>query len=633
MNKPFYPDARLNAAICSEINEQNNNYEGKMAQRLARWVETAELYCGKTSTLKDNSKLSPNSSELYKACRAIANMQYRMLTSQKPFFELEPLDIIGYADPAKILKSEHYVTNQLDLCRFGKGLYRSLVQLDLYGSVAVHQQYEPLRASFLGKKRFITSFRPVSLINCAFSLDAYDIEESSFVCLNDIQARSSLNKLLLNDPNGEIYNFKGIHDALNQPEYSPKVNQWVIQRMAWSGYVSVNFQGGIERSTYYGPLECMNDGEEYAVEVVNRQFVIRMEAYEGLRPVRIATVNTLDVEPLGNGLGDQFRPLLGQLDDVRSSLLNTVTFAGANMWAKQKGLSDEDMEFAVRNLGIINMENPSTMMSLAPNPQTMGTLAVYESSLVNQFRQGSGATDTLQALVSGDSATATEVSLSMNEAVRNISVGAEQVAPILVGDAIKQILQNGQKYQTKPFTLSINHTPITINPSDLLIDVDVRVKTMTDQDFRPAKINRLMTAVSLMINTPPNALTGLKLDPTPVITEVLKLLDVPNFNQSVQRITDADLVRASVMKQMENANMQPGGQPNSGELPAERRLSNEKPGRTETRNLNRNMALPSAENVATTPVGPVLQAPGDQSTTLSAVRSATTDADRTILKR
>jgi hypothetical protein len=604
-----------------------------MATRLARWVEIAEMYQGKTSTARQNAKLSPNSMELYKAVRAISNMQYRMLTSQKPFFELAPLDVLGYADPSKILKSEHYVTNQLDLSRFSKGLYRTLVMLNLYGSVAVHSQYEPLRSSFLGKKRYITSYRPVSLINCAFSLDAYDIEESGWVAISDIQSKSVLHKLLSHDPDGEIYNLKAIHAALNEDDYVPAVNTWVTQRMAWSGYVNSNFSGGIDRCNYYGPLECRNDGEEYAVEMVNGKHIVRCEAFEGIRPVRIGTINNLDVEPLGNGQGDQFRPMLNQLDEVRSSLLNTITFAGANMFAKQKAFGEESMEFAIRNFGILNLENPD-LRPVGPNPNTIAALTGYEGALINQFRQGSGATDTLQALVSGESATATEVSLSMNEAVRNISVGSEQIAPVLVGDHIKMILQNGQKYQTRPFTLVINQTPITINPSDLLVDVDVRVKTMTDQDFRPAKINKLMAAAQLILQTPVNPVTGLKLDPAPVIKEILKLLDVPQYDQTVGKVNDEDLIRANVMAQMSNANTVAGQQAGTGATtPAERRLDNQQPGRHEQRTLNKNMALPAAEAVQNTPAGQVLQAPGDISQSLQSIRSSNFNAAQDAINR
>ena len=638
MNKTITPDSIKSQQITYEINEKITNYESRMSKRLIRWVETAELYAGKTSITRENSKLSPNSSELYKAVRAISNMQYRMLTGQKPWYELECMDIMGYDDPNskrppdyKLLKTEHYIGNQLELSRFNKGLYRALVQLNLYGSVAIHEQYEPLRASFLGRKRFITSYRPVSLINCAFELSSYDIEESGWVAISDIQAKTTLNKIKSHDPDGKLYNLTEVDKVLNSPDFAPKVNMWVTQRMVWSGYIDAQFKGGIERRTYYGPLECMNDHEEYCIEIINREHIIRMEAFEGIRPVRVATVNTLDVEPHGNGLGDQFRPLLSKIDESESSLLNMITLAGASMFAKQKSLEDEDMEFNVRTLGILNLNNPE-LHAISPDPNNIKAVAEYNGMKVQNFRQGSGATDTLQALVSGESATATEVSLSMNEAVRALSVASEIVAPILCADHIKVILQNAQKYNTEPFVLHINGIPATILPSDLLIDVDVRVKTMTDQDFRPAKLARLREGIQLMMSGGPNAIPGKKINPGPAILEYLKTLDVPDFRESIQDLTPDDLMQINMMAQMQNPQAgAPQGGPEAGGA-QEQRVNGERPGKHEQRVLNRNMGTPMNTDILHTPVGGVLSAQGDQQNSTMAIRRASVGADEKILR-
>jgi hypothetical protein len=621
-NKTFRPTAEKKAKICQEVIGKITNYEARMTNRLARWVEYAELYCGKTSTLKENSKNSPNSTELYKAVRSMSNMIIRMLLGQKPAFELSALDIIGHSDPNKLIKAEHYVTNQMDLARVDKNMKRAIDQLLLYGSVAVHHPFEPLRASFLGRKRYITSYRPVSLINCAFALDAYDIEESGWIGLSDIQSKAELAKLKSHDLEGKMYDLGEIAKAEAQSAYTPRVNTWVSQRMAWQGYVNQNFEGGMERTTYYGPLDCMNDGEEHCVEIVNREFIIRMESYDGVRPVSVTTINTLDVEPLGNGLGDMFRPLLLQLDETRLSLLNTITLAGANMFAKQKSLTDEDMDFAIRNFGIVNLENPN-IVPISPNPATVAHIAGYEQSLIQQFRQASGATDTLQAVVSEDQSTATAVSLAMNESVRNLSVQAQCNAPTLLKQYVQLCLQNAQKYVTEPFVLSIHNAPITIIPSDLLIDVDVRIKTTTDQDFRPAKIKNLMSAAQLMMAAGPNAIPGYKINAGPTITEILKLLDVPQFYDSVTPLTEEDLLQMKLMSEMQTATSEqeePGEQAGGGAQGE--RARGERPGKGEQRVMNKNMNTPMAEKTMQTPVGQVLTAPGSENSTTQAVRSA-----------
>lgn len=626
-NKTYRPDTNKAHKIVAEVMGKVTSYESRMTNRLANWIQMAELYSGKLSTSKENAVNSPNSAELYKAIRAMRNMLMRMLLGQKPCFELESMDIIGFEQPERLLKAEHYVTNQMDLARFDKGLARTLDQLLLYGSVAVHNPYEPLRASFLGRRHYVTKYRPISLINCAFSLDAYDIEESGWVALSDVQSSTELDKLAHHDPDGKVYDRAAIASAKAQSGYTPQVNTWVTQRMAYQGYVNTNFTGGIERTTYYGPLDCLNDKEEYCVEIVNRQHIIRMEAYDGLRPVRIATIDNIDVEPLGNGMGDKFKPLLNKIDNTESALLNMVTLAGANMYAKQKSLTDEDMEFTLRQFGIMSLENP-ILNPIAPDPRNLMAVANYAADQVQKFRQASGATDTLQALVSGDQATATATSLAMNEAVRNLSVLAQCLSPVLVQDYVKQILQNVQKYNTEPFVININGAPVTILPSELLIDLNVRVKTSTDQDFRPTKLMRLREGIQLMAMFGPNAIPGKKMNPGPALMEYFKELDVPRYTESIQDVTDQDLLAMRMQAEMgAPAQAGQGGEEEAGEDRGEARVAAGKPGRHERRELNRNMSVPMAEQTMQTPAGQVLTAPGDSSETFKTIRRSGVGAE------
>jgi hypothetical protein len=636
--------------VLDEVFGKIKAYEDKMSYRLARWTEIAELHQGKTYTTQNDIKISPNSAELYKAVRAMTRMQYRMLTGQRPFFSLDAADVIGHADPYKLLKSEHYISDQLECSHYNRGLEKALTHLNLYGTTCVHSTYEPMKVNFFGRSKYVTTFRPVSLINCAFAIDGYDLESCGWVALSDIQAPIYIHKIKRADPKGEVYDMAELEKALNDNEYHPEVNMWVRQRMAWSGYIEQDFRDGREHTTYYGPLDCLYDGIEYCVEIINRKYIIRCEVYPGIRPVRIATINTLDIEPLGNGLGDQFRPLLQQLDDARSKLLNLITVAGANMWAKQKSLTDEDMQFAIRNNGILELESPETLQPIGPHPSTIQTIDGFIHEQVQDFRQASGATDTLQALVNGQSATATEVSLAMNEAVRNLSVGSELAAEVLVKEHIQLVLQNGQRYQTQPFTLTINKTPIQCMPSDLLIDTNVHVKTATDQDFRPGKITNLMNTLQLLNMIPPNALKGYQINTMPVILELLKQQDVPDFKHVISPITEEDLVRSNVIQQMTSGqNPQQPPQDGQGGLPVspanlpvppssgQVRMNNMAPGRREGRAMNRMASQLPMGAITTdtlrTPVGQVLQAPGDNNLSTQTIRSSSAAAPKIVSKK
>ena len=597
-NEPIKLSEKQAYKVTDEVMSKVNTYESRMAYRLARWVEAAEMYSGRSATSKENARLSPNSAELLKSIRAARNMIVRMLLGQKPCFELEALDVIGHYEPEKLLKAEYYVQNQMDLSRFNKAMARAIDQLLLYGTVAVHEQYEPLRASFLGRKNYITTFRPLSLINCAFSLDAYDIEESSWVALSDVQSTCELNKILVHDPEGKLYNIGKVKEAQDDRDYRPKINTWVKQRLAWQGYQDSDFKGGMERCTYYGPLDCLNDNSgEYCVEIVNRKCIIRAESYEGIRPVRIAAIDTLDVEPLGNGMYDKFSPMLKEIDDTKSSLMNMITLAGANMFAKQKSLSDEDTEFVIRQFGIMNLENPD-LRNIAPDGRNVSAVAGYLTNKIQDYRQAAGTPDTLQAIVEGEQTTATAVSLAMNEAVRGWSVQAEIIAPVLITDHVKVILQNAQKYNTEPFVLNVNGVPVTIVPSDLMIDVNVRVKTTTDQDFRPAKLQRLREGIMMMASVPPPP--GKKYNPGPAMEEYFKTLQVPKWNESIQDVTDEDLMAMRMQAEM-------GAQPPQGGPMGQ--------------------SAPVDEGTLDTPVGEVMAVPGDQQSTKQAIRKSGVTSD------
>lgn len=593
-NIKITPSTAKAEEIREEINEKIQHYESRMTYRLQRWTEAAELWGGNTYTQRENSKISPNSAELYKAVRAESNMIIRMLLGSKPAFELESNDIIGYDDPYKILLSEHYVQNQLDLSRFEKGMSRAINQVLLDGTVVVHEQYEPLRQSFLGQKQYVTSFRPLSLINCAFALDSYDVEESAWVGLSDVQSKSELTKLKNYDPKGEIYDLKEIYKAIEQNDYTPKVNQWVAQRMAYQGYLDGNFKGGMERRTFHGPLDCMHSGNEYCIEIVNREFIIHMEEYEGIRPVRIATINNMGIDPLGMGLYDLFRPLLTEIDESGSALKNMVALAGMSMFRTTPDIGAEDNEFVARQFGIVRTNGP--LDPIGPNAQNLAAIAGYNQNSIQSFRQASGATDNLQAIVSGEQTTATQSALAMNEAIRNLSVMASNLAPVLVKDHIRVVIQNAQKYVTEPFVTVVDGTPITTVPADLRMDLNVRVKTITDQDFRPAKLARLREAVQLMTAVPPGSIPGKKLNPAPALLEILKQLDVPNYRESVQDITEEDLMNMALTQQL-------GQSQQAGPMP-------------------RGQEVPEETGSMKTPVGEVAAAPSDVKSAKQAVRSS-----------
>jgi hypothetical protein len=96
---------------------------------------------------------------------------------------------------------------------------------------------------------------------------------------------------------------------------------------------------------------------------------------------------------------------------------------------------------------------------------------------------------------------------------------------------------------------------------------------------------------------PPNAIPGKKLNPGPSIEEYLKLLDVPNYKDTVQDITEEDMLMSAMASQMGM-----GGQ--SGGVPA------------------MEQGAEAEKETISTPVGETLAAPGDNTNITKAIDNA-----------
>ena len=99
-----------------------------------------------------------------------------------------------------------------------------------------------------------------------------------------------------------------------------------------------------------------------------------------------------------------------------------------------------------------------------------------------------------------------------------------------------------------------------------------------------------------MLSVPPNAIPGKKLNPGPCLMEALKILDVPSWQESVQPITEDDLLMNQMMAQMGQAPAVQG----KGNMPE----------------------ITPEPNTLNTPVGPVASAQGDMANTNKTIRQS-----------
>lgn len=551
--------------IAEEIRNKVNEHETTMSSLLSSYTEMAELFLARPGTQPANTYSNPRLAEMFRAVNTYSKMEYRMLTSQKPFFDLVPMSKTAYENPKDIAAMSLYVEGQLAYSNYSRGLLRALYSKNLFGTTFIEEPYVNKVVNFIGRRAGVTEFKPRSLLQTAFAKNSYDIEESEWVSFADYFSKSKLAKEFKeNKDNDAYYLSPELNDELERGIPAME-NEWIQQRLQAAGYASnqkdINAR---EVTSYYGTLDCIDDNTEYYVCVLNRTHTFKISETMGLRPVRVATHLDFELEPLGYGLGSILGQSHREMDSNRRKMIDLSAFAAYNMLVTKRG-AFEDALLNIEPLGIIESDYPESIQQLGPNPNGITATANLEMIMKQDFRTAAGTPDILQAMPSGE--TATEVALTSNAAVRNISVTSEMSSVPLVKKHIQGVIENGQKYMSEPMTVSLGRLPVKIVPSQLLHDVDVVVRTNTDTNFRPARLKNLMAASQLIAASP--APVGMKIDPqtaAAIQLEILRLLDVPATDIYVP-LTDNDMAQMALMQQLQAGPQAQGEQPPAPELP------------------------------------------------------------------
>jgi len=588
--------------IAAEIVSKQTQYESVNAYRMANWNKIAEVFLCKDEHKSDGKNWSnPAIGELFRSTRALTNMTYRMLTAQRPFYMLQPNDIAGVQRPIDLVYLQSLIDQNMEYAKYRPNLKKAVMLTYLYGTGFVESQYVTKTVNFVGRKASFTTFNPRPLLNTAFSRSTYDIEEAPWYSFADVVNKQGIISTILGNTDKEDGYIQSAVNDVKEDKDKPEVNEWVNQRLIAAGYdKSLEASNDVaEVITYYGTLDTLGDGLTYCVQVVNRKHIIRIYEHKGIVPVRAAKLVDFELDAMGYGIGDMFLNLHDSITDMRQFGMNLAAFAGANMYVKQKDVAVEDSAYTVEQNKVIATENPADFRPLTANPLALRMVQEMEERLRSEYRSNTGATDTLQAIPAEDS-TATEVSLMMNESVRNVSVNAEMMAGPYVKMYVQNIVENVQKYVRKPTVVPVGGVPVIVNPNSFLVDVNVSVKTMTDQDFRPKRLRNLQESLKVLTLLPQDKYV---IDPTPILNEMMRLQEVPGFSTIIRPKTKDEIMDEQAMAMA----AQQVAQQEQAKLTNRQVLTETEQGPVET---------------LSTPVGEVLQAPGSMQESLANQSSA-----------
>lgn len=515
-------------AIVAEIVELAEDYENRQAKNLSDIEEATNMFKVRPPKRSGNTFSNPRQTEFYRACSAVGTLTYRMMTSADPFFEVRSMQLGVNAEKIDTLR--HAWDAQLRWARYRENILRACRFAPVYGTVICQEDYRVMGVSPFGRRVPTTVLMPRVMDQVMYDAATTDIHAAVWLGTADITSNAELMRLAqeakdINAP----WNPKALEAAAKDKSDASKTNWRALDRIRRHGYsIDEALSKKRELLMFYGKLEAMNDGIEYIAAVVNRKYLVRFhpnQLQHGRRPFRVAKWIDFDqATGLGNYhlLGGQHRAM----DGNRQRETDLSVFGAYSMFAVTKdSISPEDAVIAP--LKFIPIDSGGEIKPVGPNPQAMAGIRMLDEALKQEFRAASLASDTLQAIVTD--ATATASSLAQNEAMRAVSVIAEQMAEGLVREHLESLHANNVQNLDAPFNINKAGVCHRVYPNDMRIDVDIRAKPTTDKDFTPKRIQDLQALLAVLVSTKSQHPDQLQVSILPIVKELALMLNVnPN---------------------------------------------------------------------------------------------------------
>lgn len=515
--------------VIDEIRNKVEDFEDNFSNFFSEFNEWSDLFTARRPTASRGLKRfsNPRLTEMFRAINALATLEVRMMTSQDPYFELVPMDLAS--NPNDLVIIQNVLDTQLKLTEHKRFLLKACISKNLFGSVIVEEPFEIISVTPFGRMMPATKFIPRSLLQVAFDRNSFSIDEADWLTTSDLKSNNYLMNLADSDPDGDTWIRSEIEAAINDEAIDGTgLSTYIINRLNSAGYNKVDDRKKIrEILPYYGKLDTMNDGVEYNCVLINRKYLAKFKPnnfQHGRRQFRVAHWVEYELEPLGYGIGKLLSPLHKSLDANRQKVQDSITFDTYAMWIVDRLAGINVNDFKVLPNNILESDNVNGLKRLESNVAGATLGIKLEEILKEEFRSASGATNTLQALVT--EATASEVSLAQNEALRNISVKTEIAAEHLVRQHLEICHANNVRNVSRPFNININGAVKRVYPNQLQVDVDFKVKVVTDKDYKPQRLKSMIEVLQILTSIRNEHPDKFSINIVPIVMEIARSLNI-----------------------------------------------------------------------------------------------------------
>jgi hypothetical protein len=527
-----------------EIKAKVDFWQNRMEGKLNGFNQMADFWrlLRPARTKQMDGFSNPQLTETTRATEAIATFLYRAMTSANPNFQL--LSRNPNVTQDDIWKAEQVLSWQKEAMQHNRKLLRTIRSGALFGTMVVEAPWVST-PYYEG-----TDFVPRSLLQVAFDPMAWDISNSSWYATLDIVTPEYLRDLARTMP--KVWDGEAIEDAIRSTKTQDgTLTPTMRARLAAAGYQTYGDGGKYSSNlcflvTYHGSLQDnqTQNGKDWCVAYVNDNKIVRgHESAYRRKPFVFSHLNEFELEPYGYGIGNVAQAMQPEMNQNRGRMHDTATFSLFNMWIADRSSNIKTSQLKVRPWGVVEVEGGTKGLEpIRPQLEGINFGLLIEKMMKEEFRATTGATDNLQAIVT--EASATEASIAQTEAVRRLSVMAENASEGLVRHHTELMHENNLQFLDQIFWIGAtgDRGPERVFPMDLPTDCTVQTKIVTDKDFRPQRNKDIMQfiqiATSIRNQLTPGSINlilpfvqelarGVQIDPKLVVQALLGMAQEP----------------------------------------------------------------------------------------------------------
>ena len=516
-----------NKKIVDEVVTNLTDFETNFSRILKERDLFMDMYLGepfiRSATehrTKDTEGLSRNADSITsESVETLAHATFSMLTSADPNFELN--SATGFTSPSQLYKNTQLIKQQLQKIEYKRKLLKHLRSVYLNGTAFIYMPYMSFPSGDPDPAFESCDFQHLPLNQVFWSHHCAELEYSNFWGITDVITSSHLDSMAGADQEGLVWNKNEIERAKKESDKSESISNEMKLRLNRLGYS--NFSKHWEFITRWGPLDAMGDGKDYIIGIVNRKFLVRLNPSpypKGVFPIWPTRYIEMDNDPMGRGVGHQLKHPLKLINSNLNRTSDTITFGNLNMAFVGKYSGIDTKRLRPRPWLTMEVDNPQDYNPIKPDLQSAEMGLKLHEMLLERARNDTGATSTLQAVIT--EASASEVRIAQNNSMRKVANTSEIFAEPTVRKVVHFLNLNNFMFMDQPVWIRNTGAPrpTLMFPNDLIKNVDVTAKVVTDKDFTPQAIKNGLQLIQILSSVR-NMVPG-DVDIRPIVQDIVR---------------------------------------------------------------------------------------------------------------